>query len=64
MELWLLKKFIRPEFKYVIYLLTEDGAVDKIWTFAKTEEEAKEKVKAEIEAYDSPSYQFCYDEIK
>lgn len=64
LSLWELKKYLDPKFKFVVLHVAIDDEDDEPWTFHETEQQAKDQVKVETEAYGNvPHWQFRYEEI-
>ena len=64
MNLYNIKKYLDPRWKYVILKKAIDDIEDEVWLFTETEKDAILRVENETEAYgNNPSFQFWYEKV-
>lgn len=64
MDLYDIKKYLDPKWKFAVLKLAIDDVNDTPWVFTETEDEAKIRVANETEAYGNvPKYQFKYEKL-
>ena len=56
-------KYIKDEYKYIVYKKATDDVGDEFWTYELNEEDAIRRVQIETDAYQLPEFQFDYKRI-